>query len=340
MASPTGLGGYADWPAFMADAARLPGPVAELLGVPEPHAGAVEEGATHVGGGVRATRLTWPVGFGPRLGAWLLHPVDADPAALPGVLALHSHGGIYSVGAERMVDVPGVPAHVLAYRERAEGGRAVASELASHGFTVLAPDTFGWGSRRFDLGATDEADHDAVAGVHEHLLAKACAVLDTSLAGMVAHDDLTSLAVLRQRCAPGPVGVLGFSGGGGRAAALCSLEASVGSAVIMAMMTRIRSLLPDQAGHSWLLHTRGLATGPDLPGLAAGERRHHLMVGYCAHDPLFTLAGMRAADADLAEAFASGPGSYTPVWSDEGHVFSPALQGRAVSHLRATLAHH
>lgn len=43
-------------------------------------------------------------------------------------------------------------------------------------------------------------------------MAKACALLDTSWAGMVAHDDLLALEVLAGRCAPGPIGVLGFSG--------------------------------------------------------------------------------------------------------------------------------
>lgn len=333
MAPQTAFGGYDDWPAFMAAGRRLAGPVASLLGVVEPRPGPVTRHEEHVRDGVRATRLTWPLGFGPDASAWLLHPADSDPAALPGVLALHSHGGIKSVGAERMVDVPGVPDHVLAYRASAEGGRAFASDLARAGCTVLAPDAFGWGARRFDLGREDAREYDDLAGPHEHLVAKACALFDTSLAGMVAHDDLAALGVLRGVCAPGPVGLVGFSGGGGRVAALTSLDAGIGAAVIVAMMTTSASLFPDHVGHSWLLHTRGLATGPDLPGLAAADGSHHLMVAYCADDHLFAPAGMRAADDLLQAAFEGGPGSYTGVWSETGHVFTLALQTRAIDHL-------
>lgn len=333
MASASGFAGYDDWPAFMAAGRRLDGPVAALLGVPRPQPGAVVRHETQVRDGVRAARLTWPLGFGPDASAWLLHPEDADPLTLPGVLALHSHAGIKSVGAERMVDVAGVPEHALAYRAATEGGRALASDLARAGFSVLAPDAFGWGARRFDLGVADAGEYDVLARDHEHLVAKACALFDTSLAGMVAHDDLAALGVLRQLCAPGSVGVVGFSGGGGRAAALCSLTDDIRAAVIVAMMTTCASLYPDHVGHSWLLHTRGVAGGPDLPGLAAAGAAHHLMVAYCADDPLFPTEGMRAADVALRQAFDDASGSYTAVWADSGHVFTPDLQDRAIAHL-------
>lgn len=338
MNSPEAFGGYDDWPTFMGRTPRVPGRLGALFGIPAPTPGPVRGHEVHVRDGVRAVRLRWSVGFGPDLAAWLLHPADADPATLPGVLALHSHGGIKSLGAERMVDLPGVPAHVLAYRERAEDGAAVASDLARSGLTVLAPDAFGWGSRRFDLGAADPGTYDELAPEHEHLVAKACALLDTSLAGMVAHDDLTSLAVLRSQCASGPVGVLGFSGGGGRAAVLAALDSGIGSVVVVAMMCTLASLYPDHVGHSWLLHTRGLASGPDLPGLLATDPTRHVLVGYCARDHLFPLQGQRDADARLVRCFDQGPGTYTPAWADADHVFTRELQRRARDHLHATLA--
>lgn len=346
MSSPAAFGGYDDWPDHAGRTPHLPGQFGALFGIPTPpdvvvggapEGGGVRSREVHVRDGVRAVRLRWSVGFGPDLAAWLLHPVDADPATRPGVLALHSHGGIKSLGAERMVDLPGVPAHVLAYREQAEEGAAVASDLARSGFTVLAPDAFGWGARRFDLGVGDPQAYDVAAREHEHLVAKACALFDTSWAGMVAHDDLTSLAVLRTLCAPGPVGVLGFSGGGGRAALLAALDEQIGSVVVVAMMCTLASLYPDHVGHSWLLHTRGLASGPDLVGLLATNPARHVLVGYCARDRLFPLQGQRDADAALHQAFAAGPGSYTPVWADTDHVFTRALQRDATEHLHATL---
>lgn len=338
--SGTGFGGYEDWADHLVRTPRLPGRIGALLGIPVPAPRAVREGAGWVRDGVLITRLRWSLGFGPDNAGWLLHPADTDPARLPGVLALHSHGGVKCLGAERMVDIPGVPDHVLAYRAAREGGRAVANDLARAGLTVLVPDAFTFGARRFDLGATDPVAYDARAADHEDLVAKACALLDTTLPGMVAHDDLASLAVLRGWSAPGPMGVLGFSGGGVRALWLGALDPGIRSVAVVAMMCTLDSLFPHHVGHSWLLHARGLATGPDLPGLAASDTTRDLFVGFCARDDLFPPAGMRDADARLRAAFGGGPGRYTGTWDDVPHTFSPALQGAAIDHLTTSLLDH
>ncbi|MDO5635549.1 MAG: hypothetical protein Q4G34_11885, partial [Micrococcus sp.] len=56
------FGGYGDWPGFMARTPRLPGRLAQLLGVPVPVRGLVREHAGGVRDGVRARRLRWSVG--------------------------------------------------------------------------------------------------------------------------------------------------------------------------------------------------------------------------------------------------------------------------------------
>lgn len=337
MTTTGGFGGYADWADYLARRPRIPGPFGELFGVPQPGIAQPHLDGVWGADGVTTSLLSWEAGFGPRQHAYLLHPAGADPATLPGVLALHSHGGITCVGAARMVGTAEVPAHVRAYRRDLEGDVCVADDLAREGFTVLVPDAFGWGSRRFDLGVDDPVAYDAAARAHEHHVAKACALLDTSWAGMVAHDDLLALEVLAGRCAPGPIGVLGFSGGGGRAAILAALDHRLGSIVVIAMMTTLASLFPDHVDHSWLLHTRGLAAGPDLPGLLTSRGDAAVLVGYGGQDSLFPPSGVKAADALLRQAFAHASGSYTNVTVEAGHVFTPALQQRARQHLRTTL---
>lgn len=338
MTTTEAFGGYEDWAAHMARTPRVPGRLGQLFGIPQPTLGQVHDGAGWVRDGVLTTRLRWPVGFGPDNAGWLLHPADVDPARLPGVLALPSHGGIRCLGAERMVDVPGVPHHVVEYRNRFEDGRAVATDLAQAGLTVLVPDAFTFGARRFDLGADDPVDYDERATTNEHVVAKACSLFDTSLAGMVAADDLASLDVLRARCAPGALGVLGFSGGGGRALVVAGLSPEVRSVSVIAMMCTLASLFPDHVDHSWLLHTRGLASGIDLPGLAASDTARDLFVGYCLRDELFPLHGMKDADALLTAAYAGAAGRYTAAWADSGHIFTRELQQLAIDHLTRTLA--
>ncbi len=326
------IGAYGTWPAFLGIRDVVSGDpltttVGAALGVPEPvrdpKVTVVSSAARR---GVTTSRLSWSVGFGPELHAWLLHPTGLNPSTLPGVLALHSHAGIKSIGAARMVAAETAGG---AYRDRAEGGEAFADRLAESGVAVLAPDAFSFGSRRFRLdpvpdalagtadllrraGVPEPQWYDQLAAVHEHQVAKLAGVLGTSYAGMVAHDDLSALAVLRGLC-NGHVGVTGFSGGGTRALTLSALSA-VDRVAVVATMATFGSMVPDHVGtHSWLLHTPGLAQTLDLPDLAAGRRTHRLQVVYCEHDDLFPVTGMRAADARLRELFAERPGTYEGV---------------------------
>ncbi len=161
--------------------------------------------------------------------------------------------------------------------------------------------------------------------------------LGTSLAGMVAHDDLTALAVLRQWCA-GPIGVVGFSGGGGRAMHVAALDPQITACAVVGMMSTLAAMLPEHLfGHSWLLNTPGFATALDVPELAAGRRRHAQFVGYGRRDALFPLSGMEAAHTRLTQLFASGPGSYDSEFTDAAHVFEVAMQERVTSFLATAL---
>ena len=312
--------------------------VAAALGVPNP---GVTPAPRVVGvssaDGITTTELAWDVGFGPELHAWFLHPQGVDPSTLPGVLDLHCHAGIKSIGAERLLPGP----VGKAYQDMYEDGVAFAALLAARGVAVLAPDTFSWGSRRFDfsqaqgqladlgtllagVGVSGNDLYDGMAKLHEHLLAKRAGAIGTSYAGMVAHDDLTSLAVLRSLTS-GPVSVTGFSGGGGRGPTLSALDPGIEKVSIVAMMATNESLVPDHLDcHSWLLNTPWRHRTLDLPEVAANRREHRLHVVYCEQDELFTIAGMKAADAELTRLFADAPGSYEGVFVPGPHGISRA----------------
>ena len=312
--------------------------VAAALGVPNP---GVTPAPRVVGvssaDGITTTELAWDVGFGPELHAWFLHPQGVDPSTLPGVLDLHCHAGIKSIGAERLLPGP----VGKAYQDMYEDGVAFAALLAARGVAVLAPDTFSWGSRRFDfsqaqgqladlgtllagVGVSGNDLYDGMAKLHEHLLAKRAGAIGTSYAGMVAHDDLTSLAVLRSLTS-GPVSVTGFSGGGGRGPPLSALDPGIEKVSIVAMMATNESLVPDHLDcHSWLLNTPWRHRTLDLPEVAANRREHRLHVVYCEQDELFPIAGMKAADAELTRLFADAPGSYEGVFVPGPHGISRA----------------
>lgn len=368
---PSAIPGYDDWPSYVrgygpAVVQPRSQPLADILGVPAPPAQVsvvTEWEDTH--DGVTTTALSWQLGFGPETRAWLTQPEGAT-TGLPGVLALHCHGGNKYTGASRLLDFPpgrsepGVETDPL--RHSLYGGRSVATELAREGFAVLAHDAFSWGSRRFELDVppwrtadalesrhaqwreagttpTEAEKYNAAAAFHEDTVAKAAGLMGTSLAGTVAHDDLAALSVLRSLPAvdPGRLGCLGFSGGGGRALLLSALSPDIRSYAVTAMMTTFESLLPAYLdAHSWLLQTPGLGRLGDWPELTALSCAERLLVQYALDDPLFPVQGMRAAHQRLDQLHA--PGNYTGTFWPVSHEFSPAMQDEVFDFLRASLS--
>lgn len=368
---PSAIPGYEDWPSHVRTRRQAHVPsrsrrLAEVLGVPAPASHVpvtVEWEETY--DGVTTTALSWQLGFGPRTRAWLAKPANTT-GTLPGVLALHCHGGDKYTGASRLIDFPpgrsepGVETDSL--RHGLYGGRALATELAREGFAVLAHDAFSWGSRRFDLENPPWRTADALAGrmaqwresghqpspsesynaaaaFHEDTVAKAAGMLGTSLAGTVAHDDLAALSVLQAMpdVDASRLGCLGFSGGGGRAIVLAALSPVIRSYAVTAMMTTFESLFPAYLdAHSWLLQTPGLAGLGEWPEITALSEAEHLLVQYGLADPLFPAEGMRAANKLLDRLHA--PGRYTGSFWAGGHEFSVPMQREAFAHLRDSLA--
>ncbi|MFF1253373.1 acetylxylan esterase [Pseudarthrobacter sp. NPDC058329] len=364
---PSAIAGFEDWPAYVQQHPRYQASttaaqeLADALGVP-----AVQrrpEVTVHwqdTYDGVTTSQLSWQLSFGPRTTGWLIRPAGVS-GPLPGVLALHCHGGNKFGGADRLVELP--ESHPSAANARAGhyDGRALATDIARRGAVVLAHDAFAWGSRRFDLSVppwrtasalearqaqwredgvvpSDADEYNAAAAFHEETVAKTAGLLGTSLAGMVAHDDLAALEILAglPDVDQDRLGCIGFSGGGGRSVALAVLSPRIRSYVVTCMMTTFQSLLPAHLdAHSWLLQTPGLWRLGDWPELTARSGAGGLLVQYALTDELFPEHGMRDAHRTLQSLHR--PGSYTGSFWPGGHVFTAGMQQEALDFLSATL---
>ncbi|MHA7273417.1 alpha/beta hydrolase [Arthrobacter sp. TMT4-20] len=368
MSQPSAIGGYEDWPAFMATQDRYTpadstsNRVAAALGVPAVtplnHDRDLFWHDDVIVDGVRIRHLGWQLPFGPLTRATLLIPLH-HTGKLPGLLWLNCHGGNKWLGAERLVDIgPDTSPDVVALQHKLYAGRAVANDFARAGFAVLVHDAFSWGSRRFNLDpapgraadalraatalwasqgvqAGQELKYNTLAAHHENTVAKAAALLGTSYAGMVAYEDLTALSVLRGL--PGVdatrIGTGGFSGGGGRALVLAAIAGDLDACVIACMMTTHESLFPAHLeSHSWLLSTPGLATVSDWPDLTTLAPGTHFLMQYALDDDLFPVEGMRAADRRLRELHHDTADRYRGAWHAGGHVFTAEFLTQARDH--------
>ncbi len=315
--------------------------------------------------GLLGEEVSWWVGYGPRTHAYVLRPA-LSRGPLPGVIALHDHGGFKFYGKEKIADRRENPPQVIVeFRDGGYGGRAWANALAKEGFVVLVHDTFLWGSRKFPLeemppGYQQNAEailksslpegsqpdeirqYNQAAADHEHLVAKYCNLLGTCLAGVVCHEDRIAVNYLLSRPEVNPerIGCAGLSGGGNRAALLQATHEWIRAAVIVGLMSTYEATLDHNVFcHTWMLFPTYLPRWGDWPDLAACRAPSPLLVQYDLDDELFTQEGMHAAHERIARLYASTgrPQAYTGQFYPGPHKFDLEMQAAAFKWLKARL---
>ena len=309
--------------------------------------------------GVAGEAVSWSVGYGPRTEAWVLKPAGIS-TPLPGVLALHDHGGFKFYGKEKIADGPqGTARGLQTFRDNHYGSRAYANELAKQGYVVLVHDTFLWGSRRFPLEVmelavgkheasagsaampNDIAHYNRTAGPHEHTVSKYCNLLGTSMAGMVCYEDRVATHYLlgRDDVIADRVGCIGLSGGGNRATMLLATHDDIQAAVVVGLMTTYDELLDKDLSHTWMMFPFNWAKYGDWSDVAACRAPMPLLVQNDLEDDLFTVKGMRDADDRIAGHYASvgRPDAYTCQFYPGPHKFDLEMQADAFAWLKTRL---
>jgi dienelactone hydrolase len=298
--------------------------------------------------GLHIERLSWQLPFGPRTEAVFLKPAGAH-GRLPGILALHDHGGNKFLGWRKIARVDDAPGEVAAaHQEHGYGGVAWANEVARRGYAVLVHDTFTFGSRRVlaadvperireggvDPELTDPEGirkYNQFASAHEHLMAKTLFCAGTTWPAAYLADDQRALDVLcaRPDVDPGRVGCGGLSGGGLRTVLLGGLDPRVRCAVAVGFMSTWRDFLLDKCfTHTWMLYMPLLPRELDFPEVFALRAPAATMVLNCNEDPLFTLSEMKRADEIMRETFRRGGAeeSYRCNFYPGGHKFDREMQ--------------
>jgi dienelactone hydrolase len=318
----------------------------DLGGVPQ-----VRVESRHEYDGLQIERLSWQLPGGPRTEAVFLKPAKAI-GKLPGILALHDHGGNKFLGWRKVARIDDKPVPVLdKHYERYYGGVAWANEIAKRGYAVLVHDTFPFASRRVltadvperlrqGAGDADLADADAIAkynafaGQHEHIMEKSLLSAGTTWPGVYVVEDQRALDVLcaRPEVDASRVGCAGLSGGGMRTVYLGGLDDRIRCAVAVGFMTTWRDFLLDKCfTHTWMAYVPLLPKDLDFPEILALRAPAPTMVLNCTEDPLYTVSEMQRADTIMKETFERGGASnnYRCNFYPGGHKFDLQMQADA-----------
>lgn len=251
--------------------------------------------------------------------AFLLIP-DGLTKPAPAVLALHDHGGFYYFGKEKHTWTENAPEILKEHITSAYGGRTYADELVRHGFVVLCPDAFYFGSQRLDpdqvsdrmtdkfpeLKSDDENEliraFNRFASTQETLTAKMMFTAGTTWPGILFQGDRASIDYLltRPEVDSNRIGCMGLSMGGFRSAHLFGLDPRVKAAVVAGWMTTYSSLLfRNLLWHTWMIYVPRQHNFLDLPDVASLNAPNPLMIINCSKDNLYTMEGMRGAEQKL-----------------------------------------
>jgi len=301
--------------------------------------------------GVSIEHLQWQLPYGPPTEALLLKPAGAR-GKLPGIVALHDHGGNKYFGLRKITRISSElhPA-IVRHQDHYYGGVAWANELARRGYVVLVHDTFTFGSRRvrlFDLPAQirnnmvetepeSEVEIDRYnqfAGGHEHIVAKSLFCAGMTWPGVFVFDDRRALDYLASRpdVDATRIGCAGLSGGGLRTVMLAGADERIRCACCAGMMTTWRDYLLNKSHtHTWMVYVPGLPRDLDYPEILGLATPNPVLVLNNRGDQLFTMSEMERADQILKEVYgkAGVPDRYKAVFFDGPHKFDLNMQREA-----------
>ncbi len=312
--------------------------------------------ATYRYDGLSIQKLSWQLPYGPTTEAYYLTPLNAT-GKLPGIVALHDHGGNKYFGKEKIVNT-GKNKHPMLVKHQKDyySGRAWANELAKQGYAVLVHDTFLFESRKVlladvpetirmgisDVGPkqeTSEIDaYNRWAAQHEHIVAKSLLSAGTTWPGVFLTDDRVALSILasRKEVDANRIGCCGLSGGGLRSVLLGGLDSRIKAAVCVGMMSTWDDLILHHSfTHTWMMFMPLIAREMEYSELFALQMPAPRMVLNNFEDGLFDLREMERADKLLKEAYkkAGVPQNYTCEFYPGIHKFDLSMQNAAFAWL-------
>jgi dienelactone hydrolase len=263
---------------------------------------------------------------------------------LPAVVDLHSHGGMFVFGKEKVIDFGVNHPAMVEYHKENYAGRPTATELARRGYVVITIDAFPFGERRLmmdeDLKYGWERSKYALKDVRmlnakcrekESAVVKSLTYAGATWPGVVAWDDMRTVdyLVTRPEVDPARIGCCGVSMGGWRSLLLSGLDDRIAVGCVAGFMSTVRPMIRrHMETHSFVHFIAGLHEYLDLPDVVALRAPKPLMVLQCKQDGLFPLEGMEDAVRKIAAVYRKGGASdaFAGKFYDVPHRFDVPMQ--------------
>ena len=285
--------------------------------------------------GCSVQRLQFDLVDGERTEAFLVIPVGHGP--FPAIVLFHDHGSEFRIGKEKLIEPwDDLEAGAL-HRDwiaRFYGGRSFGAELAQRGYAVLCADALGWGSRKGNGYAAQQA------------LAANLLQVGTSLAALVAREDVQAAMFLASHpCVDSRrLGGAGFSFGGFRAWQTGALFEGMAVTVVANWMSTLSALLrPGNnmlRGQSafYMLHPQ-LSSNIDFADLASLIAPRPALFQSGSLDRHFPNCGVDDAFAAMRAAWtaAGAPAMLGLQKYETAHSFGAAQQDAAIAWLDGVL---
>ncbi len=291
-----------------------------------------------------------------RIPAFVLIPKGLTNPA-PAIVDLHSHGGMFLFGKEKVIDLGTNHPAMTKYHEQNYDGRPTATALVRRGYVVISIDAFmfgerrvlldedlkfGWDRSKYSLDDVQQLNQKCRA--KEATVAKSLVLAGATWPGVVNFDDRRVVEYLttRPEVDAKRIGCVGISMGGYRSAYLAAMDERIKAACVVGFMSSMRPMLKSHIDtHSWIHFLPGLHRLMDLPELVSLTAPRALFVQQCSQDRLFPLAGMQSSVQRIAELYqaAGSPNQFLGRFYDEPHRWTIAMQDEAFSWLDEKLSH-
>ncbi|SFL70677.1 dienelactone hydrolase family protein [Pelosinus propionicus] len=283
-----------------------------------------------------ARKVAFNISAESRVLALMLVPKGKGP--FPAVLLLHDHGAKFDIGKEKMIAPWGDEVKsrsAKSWSDKYFSGRFIGNELAAHGYVVLAVDALGWGDR----GGIKYESQQALAS---NLLS-----MGTSLAGLVAYEDIRSADFLASlpEVDKSRVGAMGFSMGAYRAWQVAALADSIKVGVAVCWMTTTKSVMVPgnnmlRGQSSFYTMIPGVVNYLDYPDVASIAAPKPMLFYNGDADELFPIDSVKEAYRQMHQVWQSQRADdklKTKIWPSLGHLFVREEQEEAFQWLDSWL---